>query len=155
LTYEGDITVNTGFEVNNIKFNAVNSDGTPYQSVVQLNDSTVYFTHSTAEFASITGTKASKLNLYWGSNLKLTGDLTGIEKLELHSTTLEAGGKLTLKDVVSLDNKNQIITNNMDLNLYPYFNMRFLRLCRGDNYLNITGDATVKFICEFPTNIGG
>jgi len=57
--------------------------------------------------------------------------------------------------VITVDNKNQIITNNMDLNLYPYFNMRFLRLCRGDNYLNITGDATVKFICEFPTNIGG
>lgn len=56
---------------------------------------------------------------------------------------------------IYVDNKNQVITNNMDLNLYPYFNMRFMRLVRGDNLLRISGDATVKFICEFPANIGG
>lgn len=57
--------------------------------------------------------------------------------------------------VFTIDNKNQTITSNADINLYPYFNMHFLRLCKGDNYLNITGDVTVKLICEFPTNIGG
>ena len=57
--------------------------------------------------------------------------------------------------VITVDNKNQTITSNTDLNLYPYFNMHFLRLCKGDNYLNISGNATVKLICEFPTNIGG
>lgn len=57
--------------------------------------------------------------------------------------------------LIRVDNSNQLITNNMDLNLYPYFNMRFLRLIRGNNLLKITGKATIKFICEFPVNIGG
>lgn len=57
--------------------------------------------------------------------------------------------------VIYIDNKNQVITDNMDLNLYPYFNMKFMRLVRGDNILKIKGSATVKFICEFPVNIGG
>ena len=57
--------------------------------------------------------------------------------------------------VIYVDNKNQVITNNMDLNLYPNFNMKFMRLVHGDNVLKIMGDATVKFICEFPVNIGG
>ncbi len=57
--------------------------------------------------------------------------------------------------VIYVDNENQIITNNMDLNLYPYFNMKFMRLVRGDNMLKIIGNTKVKFICEFPVNIGG
>ena len=57
--------------------------------------------------------------------------------------------------VISIDNQNQVITNSQNLNLYPYFNMKFMRLVRGDNVLQITGNATVSFICEFPVNIGG
>lgn len=57
--------------------------------------------------------------------------------------------------IIYIDNKNQVITNNMDLNLYPCFNMKFMRLVRGDNILKISGQAEVKFICEFPVNIGG
>ena len=56
---------------------------------------------------------------------------------------------------IRVDNRNQIITNSQDLNLYTHFNMQFFRLVRGDNSIKITGDATVKFICEFPVNIGG
>lgn len=66
-------------------------------------------------------------------------------------TSLPGGKSL----VIYIDNKNQVITDNMDLNLYPYFNMKFMRLVRGDNILKIKGNATVKFICEFPVNIGG
>lgn len=66
-------------------------------------------------------------------------------------TSLPGGSSLE----ITIDNKNQVITNNMDLNLYPYFNMKFLRLVRGNNKLVFTGNATVKFICEFPVNIGG
>lgn len=40
-------------------------------------------------------------------------------------------------------------------NLYSDFNGDFLRLARGDNMLEITGDGTVEFSCEFPINIGG
>ena len=57
--------------------------------------------------------------------------------------------------VIEVDNQNQVITNSMDLNLYPYFNMKFMRLVRGDNLLTIAGNAKVEFICEFPVNIGG
>jgi len=57
--------------------------------------------------------------------------------------------------VIYVDNQNQVITNNMDLNLYPCFNMKFMRLVRGDNILKLAGHAEVKFICEFPANIGG
>lgn len=57
--------------------------------------------------------------------------------------------------IIYIDNQNQVITNSMDINMYPCFNMKFLRLVRGDNILKITGDADIKFICEFPVNIGG
>ena len=57
--------------------------------------------------------------------------------------------------VIDVDNENGIITNNMDLNLYPNFNFEFFKLVCGDNRLEIVGDCTVDVICEFPVNIGG
>lgn len=57
--------------------------------------------------------------------------------------------------VIQVDNQNQIITDNMDLNIYPNFNKKFMRLVRGDNNLKMTGRAKIKFICEFPINVGG
>ena len=57
--------------------------------------------------------------------------------------------------VVDIDNHNQMITNNANLNIYPNFNNKFMRLLRGDNTLKISGKAQVKFICEFPVNVGG
>ncbi len=56
--------------------------------------------------------------------------------------------------IITVDNNNQIITNNLGLNLYPYFNMNFFRLKRGDNRISLSGHCTFKFICEFPVNIG-
>lgn len=56
---------------------------------------------------------------------------------------------------IYIDNKNQVITNNLDINLYPNFNMKFFRMKRGDNHLVINGNCKIKFICEFPVNIGG
>ena len=84
------------------------------------------------------------------------GDSVSIQNLSdndrlFEFTSLPGGSSL----IITIDNKNQVITNNMDLNLYPYFNMKFMRLVRGDNMLKVTGNATVKFICEFPVNIGG
>lgn len=85
-----------------------------------------------------------------------SGDSISIQNLSDRNRTFKftglPGGKSL---VIYVDNKNQVITNNMDLNLYPYFNMKFMRLVRGDNILKISGNATVKFICEFPVNIGG
>lgn len=84
------------------------------------------------------------------------GDNISIQNLSDNNRTfqfkgLPGGRSLT----IYVDNKNQVITNSLDLNLYPYFNMKFMRLVKGDNLLKITGNAEVKFICEFPVNIGG
>ena len=84
------------------------------------------------------------------------GDGISIQNLSDNNRTfqfkeLPGGDSLT----IYVDNKNQVITDSMDLNLYPYFNMKFMRLVKGDNLLKITGNAEVKFICEFPVNIGG
>ena len=84
------------------------------------------------------------------------GDGISIQNLSDNNRTfqfkeLQGGNSLT----IYVDNKNQVITDSMDLNLYPYFNMKFMRLVKGDNLLKITGNAEVKFICEFPVNIGG
>ena len=83
------------------------------------------------------------------------GDGISIQNLSDNNRTfqfkeLPGGNSLT----IYVDNKNQVITDSMDLNLYPYFNMKFMRLVKGDNLLKITGNAEVKFICEFPVNIG-
>lgn len=101
----------------------------------------------------------SSANGYYRPNMEIAingGNSILIENLSdggrtFKFTALPGGSSLK----IYVDNKNQVITNNMDLNLYPCFNMRFMRLVRGDNKLKITGDATVKFICEFPVNIGG
>ena len=55
---------------------------------------------------------------------------------------------------ISIDNDKQIISNNLKINLYPYFNFGWLGFVRGDNQLVVTGDCTLNFICEFPVNVG-
>lgn len=90
------------------------------------------------EIATHGGNSVSIQNLSDGNRTFQFTSLPGSNSLEIY-----------------VDNKNQVITNNMDLNLYPYFNMKFMRLVHGDNILKISGNATVKFICEFPVNIGG
>lgn len=61
----------------------------------------------------------------------------------------------TAINTVYVDNEHCIITNDEDINLYPYFNYKFFRLKKGYNTLTITGDCRLKFICEFPVNYGG
>ena len=56
---------------------------------------------------------------------------------------------------IYVDNKNQIIKGSTNADLYEHFNMKFLRLLRGDNILRITGNAHLKIVCEFPVNVGG
>ena len=56
---------------------------------------------------------------------------------------------------VTVDNENQVITEPTGLNLYKYFNFKFLRLVRGDNFLDLTGNGDIVITCEFPVNIGG
>lgn len=56
---------------------------------------------------------------------------------------------------IAVDNDRCIISNDQDLNIYPYFNFRFLRLIKGENRLKITGNGVLRIICEFPVNVGG
>lgn len=101
----------------------------------------------------------SSYNGLYRPNLEIEvtgGDSFSIENLSdknriFQFSGLPAGDPL----IIYVDNKNQIITNNQGINLYPYFNMKFFRMVRGDNVLKITGDVKVKIICEFPVNIGG
>lgn len=101
----------------------------------------------------------SSYNGFYRPKMEITmygGDGISIQNLSDNNRTfqfkeLPGGNSLT----IYVDNKNQVITDSMDLNLYPYFNMKFMRLVKGDNLLKITGNAEVKFICEFPVNIGG
>lgn len=57
--------------------------------------------------------------------------------------------------IIYVDNDTQVITCDQGLNLYPYFNLGFLRLTRGVNTLNATGNGELKIVCEFPVNAGG
>ncbi len=56
---------------------------------------------------------------------------------------------------INVDNEHCVITNNQNINLYPYFNNQFLRLKPGYNSLSVTGSCTIKLKCEFPVNFGG
>lgn len=56
---------------------------------------------------------------------------------------------------ICVNNDTFVITNNADLNLYPYCNCKFLRLVRGYNTLLVTGNCTLTIRCEFPINVGG
>lgn len=56
---------------------------------------------------------------------------------------------------IHIDNDTCVITDDADVNLYPYFNFKFLRLVRGYNTLTIKGNCTLTIRCEFPINAGG
>ena len=57
---------------------------------------------------------------------------------------------------VSVDNVNGIILEtNHGTNLYPYFNMNFLRLVHGDNHLTVTGNGLLKISGRFLYNVAG
>ena len=56
---------------------------------------------------------------------------------------------------IYIDNENEVITNSKGLNIYDCFNFNFLKLLRGNNTLEFTGNGQVEFECEFPINIGG
>lgn len=56
---------------------------------------------------------------------------------------------------INVDNDRCIITNDQDLNIYPYFNFRFLKLIKGENRLKVSGKGILRIICEFPVNVGG
>jgi len=90
-----------------------------------------------------------ELTINDSGNFYITNESDGGRTMAFEA--LPTGGAV----VISVDNQNQIIKNDRDLNFYKYFNMKFLRLVRGDNVLRLKGNGTLKLICEFPVNVGG
>ena len=65
-------------------------------------------------------------------------------------------GLSTSTKTIIVDNENEVIVTNPDDNaIYNKFNFNFLRLVRGYNHLEFSGNAEVSFECEYPINIGG
>lgn len=83
------------------------------------------------------------------------GSSFSIENQTDDGRTFELSGIPSAATSIRVDNDNGVITNNADLNLYSGFNFNFFRLKRGYNTLKITGNGTLKIICEFPINAGG
>lgn len=57
---------------------------------------------------------------------------------------------------IHADCYNQILTTSTGYNLYPGFNMKFMRFVPGENNIQITTDGSAEVIttCEYPVNIG-
>lgn len=58
--------------------------------------------------------------------------------------------------VITVDNENEVITNNQGLNLYGNLTgFKFFRLVRGINNLIFSGaNISIQIVCDFPVNIG-
>lgn len=56
---------------------------------------------------------------------------------------------------INVDNDKCIITCDDSINIYPHFNCKFFRLMSGNNSIDIYGNGTISFICEFPVYVGG
>lgn len=69
--------------------------------------------------------------------------------------TFEFSGLPAGTGLITINNDNCLISCANGLNLYPYFNNRFLRLARGMNELSVSGNGTLTILCEFPINTGG
>lgn len=56
---------------------------------------------------------------------------------------------------ITIDNTNGIITESPhNYNMYPYFNMNFLRMVQGDNHLTVDGQCNLTFSGRFLRNVG-
>ena len=92
-----------------------------------------------------------KLNVSFvgGTSINITNFSDGERVFSI--TGIQGGTEL----ILNVDNENGVITNNLGINIYEHFNFNFFRLVRGDNRLEITGNALVGISCEFPVNVGG
>lgn len=83
------------------------------------------------------------------------GNGFSITNLSDNNRTLSFSGTPSSISKIRVDNDRCIITNDQNLNAYPYFNFKFLRLLQGENKLVVKGNGILKIICEFPVNVGG
>lgn len=100
----------------------------------------------------------SSLNGYYKPVVEFTTQNGGTLSI-VNKTDNDREFKFTLLPAATqkliVDNENCVITCTSDINLYPYFNYKFLRLKRGYNTLVITGTGELKIKCEYPVNVGG
>ena len=84
-----------------------------------------------------------------------SGDGFSVENLTDRGRTLTFAELPGSVSRVRVDNERGIITNDQDLSIYDCCNLKWLRLKRGINVMNVVGNGVLKFICEFPIDVGG
>lgn len=83
-----------------------------------------------------------------------SGDLSIINHAD-HDREFSLKGVPSSSGTIFVDHDLQIISCEASINLYPYWNKRFLRLVPGENSITISGNGSVDFLCSFPVNVGG
>lgn len=89
-------------------------------------------------------------------------ELSNIQDSSFSIENLTDGGvATTFTDIpdsvehIIVDNEHEIVKEDGGMNMYPFFNCSFFRLKRGFNKIRVNGRCELKFLCEFPINIGG
>lgn len=83
-----------------------------------------------------------------GNSLSIVNNTDGGREMKFENIPGSIGS-------ITVDCDHCIISDDQDINLYPNFNNKFLRLKRGNNTLVVTGKGTLTFTCDFYANIGG
>lgn len=130
LTYiESDIVITADTNLENIRLTAVKKDGMFGVTDLELEDGQLLLTRVKADFGRIEGNEESilvmtsgcditvekiidiaELGLMDGCTLTVEKEFADVEKLHMQSSTLKANSKITVNDIVSYDDRNQIIT---------------------------------------------
>ncbi len=160
LSYLGDIKLSAGTAFENIdlkavKYNSKKKDYEEYYSAVNLNGKSLKIINGTALFASITGNKNAELILN-NTEIQMKKSVTSLgfmdlkdsklraenvtvtNTLSMQSSEINCSGKLSLKDIRSLDEKNIIAYGGNT----------------SKNILNITGNITSDEQKNESVNVG-
>lgn len=100
----------------------------------------------------------SSLNGYYYPVIRFdrrSGTSFSIENVTDGGRTFTMSNIPTSITTIQVDNDSCVITDDQDINLYGNCNYNWLRLKKGMNTLNLTGNGVFTFECEFPVNTGG
>ena len=130
LTYEeSDIIITADTCFKNIRLIAVKRDGTSGVSDLEVEDGQLLLTGVEADFGNVEGDGDSIITITSGSDITVKNitdiaelalmdactltvekEFADVEELHMQGSTLKANGKITVNDMVSYDDRNQIIT---------------------------------------------
>ena len=115
------------------------------------------FTYEISGTRTIDFYNKSSLNGYYMPNIEIVqnGGTFSIKNTSDDDRVFSLTGYPSSVSHVYVDNDHGVITNDQNINLYPYFNYKFFRLKKGFNQLQITGSGTLIIKCAFPVNAGG